>query len=124
MKKFRLCIVIFCIMTCFSFLSIRQSQALNITFSWGMEPAQELAGFMLYQRKANETYDYSSPVAVIEDPNSREYTLQNISMSQGINYYWVLRAYDIYSCKTDDSNEVRYKLLPNAHEFKIDSVEH
>ena len=122
MKRFKI-LMISCFIVCFILLSIRPIiWGMDIKFVWGMDPAEELAGFILYQRAANETYNYDTPVALIEDPNAREYVLPDVELDQGKNYYWIMRAYDIYSVKTGNSNEVRYKLLPNAHEFRIESV--
>ena len=91
----------------------------NITFIWNMTDVPDLAGFNLYQREGVNEYDYTKPIATIEDPNVREYTLNGVEDNK--NLYWVLRAVDFYGLESKNSNEINEPSTgcPSAPELSI-----
>lgn len=100
MKKLLFIFVAICFILSLNSFSFAET---NITFAWTMENTPDLAGFNIYQRENEVNYNYDVPIAKIEDPNIREYTLNGVP--DGKNLYWVLRAFDYDNLESNDSNE-------------------
>lgn len=104
MKHLKHITIMLLICFCICAMSFLAHADTGITFAWDMNPTSEdLAGFYLFQRTADGTYDYNTPIATIADPAARTYTLQNVGDHQSL--VWVLRAYDIWGLVSDNSNE-------------------
>lgn len=80
-------------------------QAANITFAWGANTEADLAGYRLFQRDVNGSYDYSAPVAEI--PTGIETCTITITDADWDNeqFRWILRAFDGADNESGDSGE-------------------
>lgn len=77
------------------------SKADNVTLQWDANsPAPD--GYRIYQRITGETYDYDNPVC-----DTTETSCIVSGLNQGIQYYFVARAY-VGSESSGDSNEVNH----------------
>ena len=111
------CFVLCCIITPCSFAETK------ITFAWSQLSVPDLAGFNMYQREDPNDYNYTVPVATINDPNARTYELQDVP--DGKNLYWVLRSFDKDGIESDNSNEVNQNQTgapPTPGSFRIQSI--
>lgn len=92
MKKL---IVALCIT--FGFLSMSFAQAMDVTLTWDPNSEPDLAGYRLYNRTYDGSYDYTQPIW--------EGTENLVTVTVPDHSAFVVRAYDISGQESLDSNE-------------------
>lgn len=80
--------------------------ALDVTLIWGANSESDLAGYRVYLREEDESFDYDQPEW--EGPETN-YTVQDLD--DDTHYYFVVRAFDGSGNESGDSNEIGLPLL-------------
>ena len=87
---------------CFAMLlSAGMAYAFGVSFAWDANTEPDLAGYRVFVREAGQSYDYDHP-----DWQGTETTCEIYGLSNGITYYFVARAYDIYGNESENSVEL------------------
>jgi len=80
--------------------------ALDVTLMWGPNSEPDLAGYRVYLRQHDETFDYDQPEW--EGPET-DCTIQDLD--EDTHYYFVVRAFDDAGNESGDSNEIGLPIL-------------
>ena len=75
----------------------------QVSLQWDPNSGDTTAGYRLFQRRQNQSYNYSAPAY---DGSDNQCTLSNLT--EDTVYYFVVRAYDENGNMSGDSNEVRF----------------
>lgn len=75
--------------------------AMDITLQWTPNDEPGLAGYQVFYREKDQSYDYSVPYWETVEP---ECTIYDLDLEK--TYYFVVRAFDIEGNTSDNSNEV------------------
>ena len=75
----------------------------QVTLQWDPNTDSLTAGYKLFQRQENGSYNYTAPVY---DGRDNQCTISNLT--EGTTYYFVVRSYDSADNMSGDSNEVRF----------------
>lgn len=116
-KAFWMIIILLFMNFAFVAFMIHNAEADSVTLQWDAnDPAPD--GYLMFQRKSGESYDYSSPVVAEPQTNAagdipaptNTLTIDNLGIVCDITlYHWVVRAYIGDGASRDtsgDSNEV------------------
>ena len=91
------------------FFASSQGYALDVTFEWDANTEPDLAGYRLYYKTGSSGAPYDGTGATegnspTDAGNVTTYTLQGLT--DGIDYFFVVTAYDTEGLESDYSNEV------------------
>ncbi|MFO7554711.1 MAG: fibronectin type III domain-containing protein [Desulfobacterales bacterium] len=75
--------------------------AIDVTLQWTPNNEPDLAGYRVFYREEDQSYDYENPYWESIDPVCTIYDLDEIK-----TYYFVVRAFDTNGSESADSNEV------------------
>lgn len=82
------------------FNSITPGYALDITLQWAKNNESNLAGYKVYYRDENQSYDFANPYLECIEPICTIYDLYETK-----TYYFVVRAFDTSGYESANSNE-------------------
>ena len=106
--KWHFRIKIFMLAIILMLLFVDKLWAASVEFTWVANTESDLAGYRLFQRNQNESYDYTSPIAEISI-GTEIYLLENVADG---NWAWTLRAFDTSGNESGNSNECFLDSLP------------
>jgi hypothetical protein len=82
-------------------LSAGIAHSFDVSFAWDANTEPDMAGYMVFARAAGQNYDYNNP-----DWEGTDTTCTLYGLTDGITYYFVARAYDIYGNESENSVEL------------------
>jgi len=98
---------------CLSFFS---SEASALIFQWNSSGSDNVDGYRIYYRTENEnTYNYNIPLW-----EGSETTCNISSLTLGVKYFFVIRAYNFCGMESIDSDEVEI-IFENSDDYQNDS---
>jgi len=101
MKKLLRALVLFIIaVSCLFYVS--NAMAMDVTFTWTANTETDLAGYRIFMREMPADYDFTTPAW-----EGAEVTATLLTLSDTKDYFFVVRAYDIWGNESGNSNEVR-----------------
>jgi len=101
MKKLLRVLVLFIIaVSCLFYVS--NAMAMSVTLEWTPNSEKDLAGYRMFIRQMPSPYDFTAPTW-----QGPETTCSATDLSDTEDYFFVLRAYDIWGNESGNSNEVR-----------------
>lgn len=111
MKKIVLTLI--SILVLFLFLFSSTCFAVDITLKWNPNTEDDIAGYKLFERIDNGTYDYNNPVATITHPTV---TATTTNRNLKAKYSYVVRVFDneVPSLESGDSNEASYTVTSDG----------
>jgi len=77
------------------------AHSFSVSFAWDANAEPDLAGYRVFAREAGQNYDFNNP-----DWEGTETTCAIYGLTDGITYYFVARAYDIYGNESENSIEL------------------
>ena len=80
--------------------------AFDVTMIWGPNNEPDLAGYRVYLREEEQTFDYD--LVEWEGPETN-CTIQDLN--EDTHYYFVVRAFDVSGNESGDSNEIGLPIL-------------
>ena len=82
--------------------------AANVILGWDPNP-ESVQGYRVFSRPAESTYDYANPVAeVLSSTCTPEMCIGEVVVPDGVNTYFVVRAYNSSDIESADSREVLF----------------
>lgn len=84
------------------FLYAANVGATDVTLIWDANTETDLAGYRVFVRKIPAPYDFTAPTW-----QGTETTCAVLNLDDTADYFFVVRAYDIWENESDNSNEVR-----------------
>ena len=107
------------------FFAAIQGYALDVTLEWDANSEPDLAGYRLYYKVTSSGAPYdgtgaaegSSPTEV---GNATSYTLTGLA--EGVDYYFVVTAYDSEDLESEYSNEVTTTSEPTPEDSPTDAT--
>jgi hypothetical protein len=93
------------------FCVVSSPYAMDITLKWAPNNEPHLAGYKVYYRQADQSYNYNKPYWECTEPECTIYDLDKTK-----TYYFVVRAFDDEGNASGNSNEVELKAsaAPNS----------
>ena len=114
--NFLACVFIYFVPLTFIFLlSAQNVYSLDVTLVWAPNPNNEedlVAGYRIFYRKEGQGYEYENPTWEGSETTCTIYNLDDNT----IDYYFVVRAFDIWGGESSDSDEARYVALSGTSE--------
>jgi hypothetical protein len=94
-------LAVFLILTFFPLLPVLsgEARAEQVSLAWDANTESDLGGYKLYYGTASQAYS-----EVIDVGKDTQVTLNNLS--QGVNYFFAVTAYDLQGAESDYSNEI------------------
>jgi len=91
----------------------------KVTLAWeapttnadGSTPLNDLAGYKIFYRNPGQTFDFTRPVATIEDSVTPKTVTYTFNLPAG-EYYFVVKAYDLSGNESDPSNSAPLETEP------------
>ena len=84
------------------FLYASNVMAMDVSFQWDANTETDLAGYRVFMRQIPANYDFTAP-----NWEGVETTTSLTGLSDTEDYFFVVRAYDIWGNESGNSNEVR-----------------
>ena len=84
-------------------LCLSSAHSAQVTLTWEQGPGLAPAGYAVFVRQEGQSYDYSDAVW-----KGTETSCTISGLEEGIVYYFVSRAFDLYGDQTENSNEICY----------------
>ena len=82
-------------------VSANSAHSFEVSFIWDANTEPDLVGYKVFAREEGQNYDYNFP-----DWEGTETTCTIYGLTNGITYYFVSRAYDIYDNDSENSVEL------------------
>lgn len=82
-------------------VSANSAHSFEVSFIWDANTEPDLVGYKVFAREEGQNYDYNFP-----DWEGTETTCTIYGLTDGITYYFVSRAYDIYDNDSENSVEL------------------
>lgn len=89
----------------FIFTFVGMASAADIEFAWTANTEADLAGYRIFQRDVNGSYNYVTPVAEILAGTQKCVVVITDQDWKDEKFRWVLRAFDTGDNESGDSNE-------------------
>lgn len=101
MKKLLRALVLFIIaVSCLFYVS--NAMAMDVIFQWNANTETDLAGYRVFMREMPAAYNFITPAW-----EGAETTANLTGLSDTEDYFFVIRAYDVWGNESGNSNEVR-----------------
>ena len=101
MKKLLRALILFIIaVRCLFYVS--NAMAMDVSFQWNANTEKDLAGYRIFMRQIPAAYNFTAP-----NWEGAETTASLTGLSDTEDYFFVVRAYDIWGNESGNSNEVR-----------------
>jgi len=84
------------------FLYASNVMAMDVSFQWTANTETDLAGYRVFMREMPADYNFTAPAW-----EGTEVTATLLNLSDTEDYFFVVRAYDIWGNESGNSNEVR-----------------
>ncbi|MDL1964173.1 MAG: fibronectin type III domain-containing protein [Deltaproteobacteria bacterium] len=93
-------------------LSTQNVYSLDVTLSWNPNSEKDLAGYRIFYREDDQSYDYEEPAW-----QGSETTCTIYNLDDKTTYYFVARAFDSWGSESGNSKETIYAALSDTVEI-------